>query len=215
MIRIAISVEGQSEEAFVKSLLIPFFRKCNIELTPIIVTTSKDSCGRKHKGGCININRIKNEIKKLLPTFDYVTTFYDFYGFKNRNTNNVDELEKKLYELFNNHKFIPYIQKYEFETLLFCKPEYFNEYFLDDTITKEMRKIINEFNNDIEDINDSPATAPSKRIKNLFEMINEKYDKVFYGEAILSDIGLEVIKQKAKRFNTWIEKIKSLGDCND
>lgn len=215
MIRVAISVEGQSEEAFVKSLLIPFFRKCNIELIPIIVTTSKDNCGRKHKGGCINTDRIKNEIKRLLPSFDYVTTFYDFYGFKNRNTDSIDELEKELFELFNNSKFIPYIQKYEFETLLFSKPEYFSEYFLEDTITNEMKKIISEFNNNIEDINDSPTTAPSKRIENLFKMINEKYDKVFYGEAILSDIGLEVIRQKAKRFNAWIEKIKSLGDCND
>ena len=215
MIRIAISVEGQSEEAFVKSLLVPFFQEKNILIIPIIVTTSKDRCGRKNKGGCISIDRVKNEIKKLLNSFDYVTTFYDFYGFKDKNTNNVEELEKKLYELFNTPKFIPYIQKYEFETLLFSDPDYYKKYFDDDTITKEMKKIINQFGGDIENINDSPLTAPSKRIEALFEMINETYDKVFYAEAISSEIGLDMIRKKAKRFDNWIKKIINLGKTND
>ena len=57
MIRVAISVEGQSEKAFVKSILTPYLRECNIELIPIIVTTSKDRCGRKHKGECISLNK--------------------------------------------------------------------------------------------------------------------------------------------------------------
>ena len=108
MIRIAISIEGQTEEAFVKSLLVPYFRQCGIEMVPIIVTTSKDRCGRKHKGGCITVDRIKNKIGKLLHSFDYVTTFYDFYGFSKRPTDKVEELEKVLFELFDNEKFIPY-----------------------------------------------------------------------------------------------------------
>jgi len=47
--------------------------------------------------------------------------------------------------------------------------------------------------------------------KTLFEEIGEYYDKVFYGEGIASDIGLDTIRKRAKRFNTWIEKIISLG----
>ena len=211
MIRVAISVEGQSEERFCKSVLIPFFREHNIELTPIIVTTSKDSCGTKHKGGCISIDRIKNEIKKLLPSFDYVTTFYDFYGFKNRPTNNINELEQKIYELFNDSKFIPYVQQYEFETLLFSKPEYYEEYFGDNLVTNKMRQIIAEFQNDIEKINDSPQTAPSKRIENLFEEAGDAYDKVFHGEGIAEDIGITYMINNAQRFKLWIEKIIALG----
>ena len=211
MIRVAISVEGQTEREFVKKTLLPHLEQYNLFITPIIVTTSKDRCGTKHKGGCINIDRIKNEIKKLLPSFDYVTTFYDFYGFSKRPANNVDELEEILFNLFNNRKFIPYIQKYEFETLLFSKPEYFNELFGDDTITKEMQKIIEQFQDDIESINDSPQTAPSKRIEELFENIGEYYNKVFYGEAIASEIGLETIRKRAKRFDRWLEKLEALS----
>lgn len=209
MIRIAISVEGQTENEFCKKVLTPFFRTHNIEMTPIIIATSKDKCGRKHKGGCVNIDRIKSEIEKLLPNYDYVTTFYDFYGFSNRPTDNIDELERIIFELFSNRKFMPYIQKYEFETLLFSKPEYFEEYFGNDKISKAMKIMIDE-KIDIELINDSPHTAPHKRFEELFETENEKYDKVFHGEGIAFDIGLTHIREKAERFNQWIEKIISL-----
>ncbi|MFA6143195.1 MAG: DUF4276 family protein [Sulfurimonas sp.] len=209
MIRIALSVEGQTEMEFCKKVLTPYFRHYNIEMIPIVVTTSKDKCGRKHKGGCINIDRVENEILKLLHSNDYVTTFYDFYGFQDRKTNNVEELEEELYKLFDNGKFIPYIQKYEFETLLFSKPEYYSDYFGNDKVMNEMKKIVT-FYGDIELINDSPQTAPSKRMEELFDMMKERYDKVFHGEGIACDIGLDVIRKNAIRFNSWIERILSL-----
>ena len=207
MIRVAISVEGQTEMEFCKKVLTPFFRNHHIEMIPIIVTTSKDRCGRKHKGGCITLDRIENEVKKLLPSFDYVTTFYDFYGFKDRPTNDVDELETIIYDRLNNSKFIPYIQKHEFETLLFSQPEYYTDYFGDNSVTEKMNEIIQTFQDDIEKINDSPETAPSKRLEELFEEVGEYYDKVFHGEGIASDIGIEVMRKRAKRFNCWVEKI--------
>lgn len=210
MIRIAISVEGQTENEFCKKVLVPFFRTKNIEITPIIVTTSKDKCGRKHKGGCINLNRIKKEVEKLLPSYDYVTTLYDFYGFSDRPSDNIDELERIVSDIFNDRKFIPYIQKYEFETLLFSKPEYYSEYFGDDKVSSEMQKIVDSYD-DIELINDSPETAPHKRMENLFQLSGESYDKVFHGEGIAFDIGLGVIRKKAIRFNHWIEKIMALS----
>ena len=207
--RLAISVEGQSEEAFFKQTVVPYLLNYGIYTDIIIITTSKDRCGRKNRGGCINIDRVKNEIQKLLNSYDYVTTFYDFYGFSNRPTDNIEELEEILFHLFDTNKFIPYIQKYEFETLLFSEPEYFTDYFYNDKIEKEMKKIIIQYN-DIELINDSIQTAPSKRISKLFKLENEVYDKVFHGEGIANDIGLSTIKQKANRFNIWIEKIAGL-----
>ncbi len=211
MTRIAISVEGPTEMEFCKKVLTPFFRNHNIEMIPVTICTSKDKCGRKSKGGSVNIDRIKSEVSKLLPSHDYVTTFYDFYGFSKHPTDNIEELEKKLFELFSNTKFVPYIQKYEFETLLFSKPEYYEEYFGDSKLTEKMRQIIAEFQDDIETINDSPHTAPSKRIEKLFDEMGESYDKVFYGEGFAGDIGIDSIRKRAKRFNSWIEKIIRLG----
>lgn len=207
--RLAISVEGQTEEAFFKKTVVPYFLGFGIYTDIIIVTTSKDRCGRKNRGGCINIDRVKNEVQKLLNSYDYVTTFYDFYGFSSRHTDDVDELETTIYNLFNTENFIPYIQKYEFETLLFSNPEYFTTYFDNDTVEKEMKKVIDSYQ-DIELINDSIQTAPSKRMAKLFELEDEVYDKVFHGEGIATDIGLSKIRQEAKRFSMWIDKIVSL-----
>lgn len=207
--RLAISVEGQTEEAFFKKNIVPYFLQYDIYTDIIIVTTSKDRCGRKNRGGCINIDRVKNEVQKLLNSYDYVTTFYDFYGFSNRPADNIDELETVLYNFFNNQKFIPYIQKYEFETLLFSNPQYFTNYFGNDRVEKEMIKAINHYQ-DIELINNSIQTAPSKRIVKLFELEDERYNKVLYGEGIATDIGLSKIRQEAKRFNSWIDKVVSL-----
>jgi hypothetical protein len=212
MIRIAISVEGPTEREFCKYVLSPFLTKYNISIDPIVITTSKDKNGKKNRGGAVNIDRIKNEVKKLLPSYDYVTTLYDFYGFKSLDMDTtVEDLETSLYDIFNTTKFIPYIQKYEFETLLFAKPEYYKDLFNDKRLDEDVLKIIDEFKN-IEMINNSKQTAPSKRLINIFEKYGEKYDKVFYGVSIAQDIGIETICKKATRFNLWIEKlIKSIN----
>jgi hypothetical protein len=211
MIRIAISVEGQTEDEFCKKVLTPFFQEKEIVLTPVIITTSKNrKTGEKHKGGAVNLDRVKNEVKKLLPDFNYVSTFYDLYAFGDRKGESADELEHKLFSLFNDKRFIPYIQQYEFETLLFSQPECFTEYFKNDTISKQMKQIIEDFGNNIEKINDSSETSPSKRLINLFKSQNETYNKVFHGEGIAYDIGLDMIRSKAKRFDQWIEKIINL-----
>jgi|GEM_PF-3285103 len=69
MVRLGISVEGTTEERFVKMLLVPYMRKKEIYVTPISI------------GGNVSIDRIKHELKKISYSFDYVSTFYDFYGF--------------------------------------------------------------------------------------------------------------------------------------
>lgn len=212
MIRIAISVEGQTEDEFCKKILCPYFLSKNIVLTPIIVTTKRKKCGIKHKGGCINLDRVQNEIKKILPTFDYVTTFYDLYGFDGISENTTaEELEASIKSLFpDNPKLIPYIQKYEFETLLFSSPEYYEE-LLDTRAKNSLEDIVSQFCGEIENINNSKETAPSKRITKIFNDSNEAYDKVFYGFMICEEIGLSQILDKAPRFRSWIERINSLS----
>lgn len=209
MIRLAISVEGQTEDEFCKRILAPYFRLCGIEVNSVIVTTKRQKCGIKHKGGCINLDRVKSEVSKLLPNFDYVTTFYDLYGFDIDQNLTANELEKKMGDLFKNRKFIPYIQQYEFETLLFSKPSYYSEYFCEESAKEKFSEIINSCGG-VEEINDSKETAPSKRISAIFKQYNEQYDKVFHGYSIIEDTGLEIILSQCARFRNWTDKIQSL-----
>ena len=212
MVRVAISVEGQSEDEFCKQILAPYLLSKGVHLTPIIVTTSRERCGVKHKGGCINLSRVESELKKLLPSFDFVTTFYDLYGFDGVNDITANELEKKIQELFpNNAKLIPYIQKYEFETLLFSEPSYYADYFDNPQATLDIKKIIKNCGGNIEDINNSKETAPSKRIANFFDKYDESFEKVFHGYSIIEEIGLEKVLEKAPRFRAWMKKIEALA----
>ena len=212
MVRVAISVEGQTEDEFCKQILAPYLLAKGIHLTPIIVTTSRERCGVKHKGGCINLSRVKSEIKKLLPSFDFVTTFYDLYGFDNiPKETTANELEEKIQELFpNNAKLIPYIQQYEFETLLFSEPSYYADYFDNPQATVDIEKIIKSCGVNIEDINNSKETAPSKRIANFFDNYDETFEKVFHGYSIIEEIGLEKVLEKAPRFRAWVKRIEGL-----
>lgn len=211
MIRVAISVEGQTEDEFCKNILVPHFRNISIELTPIVVTTSREKCGTKYKGGCVNLDRVHNEVSKLLPSFDYVTTFYDLYGFSGiEESVSVEDLEKVMYDRFNDIKYIPYVQKYEFETLLFADTDYYEE-LLTSNAKINMDNIINAHEGHIENINNSKETAPSKRIEKIFIDNKEAYDKVFYGYSIIEEIGLSKVREKSYRFNAWLEKIETLS----
>jgi len=210
MIRVAISVEGYTEDEFCKQTLVPYFRSHDIELTPIIIKTKTKRCGITYKGGCINLARIKNELTKILPNFDYVTTFYDLYGFDIEGIHTAEELENKISELFDgNIKLIPYIQKYEFETLLFSEPSFYEDYFDDVSAKIEIESIIASCGG-VENINNSRETAPSKRIDKFFDKYDEQYDKVFHGASIADDIGLDIILEKCTRFKDWIESMKNL-----
>jgi hypothetical protein len=210
MIRVAISVEGYTEDEFCKRVLFPYFIKKGITITPIIVTTKRNKCGTNYKGGCINLDRVKSEITRLLPNYDYVTTFYDLYGFKINENLTADEIEIRISDLFNNRKLIPYIQKYEFETLLFSEPSYYSNYFEDKKAKGTFEKIINSCGG-VEEINNSKETAPSKRIQNIFNQYSDRYDKVFHGYSIAEDIGLDIILLKCTRFKHWVEKIQNLS----
>ena len=72
MVRLAISVEGQTEEIFVKTILKPHLIQRNIYIEPILL-------GRK--GGNVSLSRIKTDLNRLSNSFDKVTTLYDFYGY--------------------------------------------------------------------------------------------------------------------------------------
>ncbi len=211
MIRIGISVEGYTEDEFCKQVLRPYFSSYGILIQPIIVTTKRNQCGKKFKGGCVNLDRIKSELSKILPNFDYVTTFYDLYGFDIDEAITADALEEKIRSLFpDNHKLIPYIQKYEFETLLFSEPAYYETYFDNSNARIEMEHIITSCGS-VEAINNSVETAPSKRICKFFDQYAEQYDKVFHGPSIIHDIGLERIMSECPRFKNWIDRLKDLS----
>lgn len=172
MKRLFIVVEGQTEEAFVKELMVPYFIQNGIyDVRPVIIQTSKG-----HKGGFVNYEHLKNDILRLLKSQGQdvvVTTFVDFFRCPElpnqkdiealpSHIKRVEEMEKSISGDINDWRFIPYIQLHEFEALLFSSINGFEMYF-EDQVSNEIQGIIDSFDNP-EEINSTPETAPSKKI---------------------------------------------------
>lgn len=209
MKRIYVIVEGQTEEEFVKSLLQDYFLQKGVFIIPLIVRTSK-----KDKGGFVNYQHLVNTAKNVV--FEpgvIVTMFVDYFMLPTdipdyreclAKHNGIDQRIECLQEAIKAQlgwpNFVPYIQKHEFEALLFADNAGFQKYFSANSTQTEA--IIQEFP-DPEEINSGQNTAPSKRLLALLP----SYQKIADGNIVALEIGLERIMNKCPRFRNWVETL--------
>lgn len=215
MIRINVLCEGTTEYDFVRKVLYDHFIAIDITLIP------------HNLGGGFNYESLRHQIVKWLNSEHgaYVTTMIDLYGMNNdypeytinRTRPAIDKVEaienaiKKdvsAQPYVHNNKFIPYVQLYEFEALLYSEPGKLEEWLsLEHSISSNSFSAIRNAFNSPEEINDSKHTAPSKRIIG----IASSYDKVAEGVTIASDIGLSKLREECKHFDAWITKLEILA----
>lgn len=193
MIRLAISVEGPTEEEFVKNVLADHLRSKGVEPQPILLN------------GNVTVERLASDIARLIWSFNRVTSLVDFYGFRDKNTATPEQLEQRILERvarkinrsWDRSRVIPYVQQYEFEGLLFSNVDAFADAIdASEESAEELRSIREKFPTP-EDINDNSETAPSKRI----EKIIRQYEKVVDGPLIAIEIGLDAIRAECPRFS--------------
>ncbi len=200
MVRLAVSVEGQTEERFIKEVIVPHLQDQEIDTHPILLGRS---------GGNVSIPRIKKDLKELLRSFDSVTTFYDFYGFRGKDeAESKESLEQKILDSVKHSrgKLIPYVQMYEFEGLLFSSPEAIeNNISPYRGLSDWAQRVVNKFGGDPEAINDSTHSAPSKRLSG-----KARYIKTIHGPDIVGEIGLEVLREKCQGFGKWLSELENL-----
>lgn len=215
-----ILVEGETEQEFVNRILIPYLvlRGLNTEIRPIMIEIS----GGGH--GYNNIQHLKNTIRPVLNRTDQpiVTTLIDHYGinsdrklpgYSTITTANTEERIQQMEAIINveiqkikpYRFFIPYIQRHEFETLLFSNPEVGFE-LEHDKIKEDVVKLSSGFDS-IEDINCTPEGAPSKRIGRIYESHKKKYSKVSDAVDIIELTSIESVLEKCPRFKNWVEKL--------
>ena len=210
MIRLSISVEGKTEQEFVKSVLAEHLKPRNIVPTPILLGRARGGSG----GGGVNIGRLASDMAHLCRSFDAVTSLVDFYGFRGKKDKTIENLEEQLKQAIkekisrnlDSNKIIPYIQKYEFEGLLFSNVEAFGDAMsASDRSVQELREIRSSFSSP-EDINDDPNTAPSKRIAGALS----GYQKPLHGPLVARETGIETIRKECARFHGWIKSLEAL-----
>lgn len=212
---IYILCEGQTEEAFINEVLAPYFANLMIFIKPIICTT-KRTTSKKYKGGVRDYNKIKNELTILCKQHknEMITTMFDYYAMPsntpNINCNEVDVYKRMelIEEAINNDIGQPNcffnFMLHEFEGLLFSSPDAFIE-ITDEQTVEIIRKMRDEAISP-EHINNSPETAPSKRLEALIP----NYAKVKNGALISKNIGIDTLLKECKHFAEWVEKIKKI-----
>ena len=211
MIRLAISVEGRTEEEFVKDVLADALWAACVDPTPIQIGRARVGRG----GGNVSVDRLASDMVGLYWNFDFVTSMVDFYGFRDKDDRTVDDLEwylnqevqERIGAGWDQRKVIPYVQAHEFEGLLFSNVRAFGTAIdAPDESVRQLEQVRSGFKTP-EDINDNPNTAPSKRIAGAIPM----YSKAFHGPLVAMDMGLGAIRRECPRFDAWVTRLESLG----
>ena len=221
MIRVHVICEGQTEEMFIKELLSSSFESKGIWLIPALVGKPG------HKGGNIRIERLLTDVRNRLlgDQAAYCTTFFDFYGLPaefpgkamvagcTTSKAKAKVLCQALTEALTPpiglqamRRFIPYVQMFEFEALLFSDPAALARGIGHENLGAEFRMIRSAFDSP-ESINDSPRTAPSKRIIKKVE----DYEKPIYGTMAAMEIGLPTMRKECALFDKWLKRIEGLA----
>lgn len=217
-------VEGKTEQIFIQKILAPYLALKNIFMT----ATQVSKPGQK--GGDVKFSRtvkdIRNHLKQRPETI--VCTFVDYYGIKewpgvdslttNSSPSQIANIVNQashaavlqLYPgLRSERRYIPYFAVHEFEALLFSDSEVLAHKL--DINAEDVQAVLDECG-EPEAINNSPQTAPSKRLDNW---CGGKFKKTTSGIAIAEATGITTIRAQCGVFNAWLEQLEGLLELND
>ena len=203
MVRLAVIGEGKTEVEFVDLILRPHLLAKGV----LAISTPL--------GGNVSVARLADRMVKLSWDFDWVTSLVDFYGFRDKGSATVTDLERLIHHSVitrrnppkEESRIIPYVQQYEFEGLLFSNPNAFAAVLgVTDNVVNRLTRMRAPLDSP-EEINDSENTAPSKRISRIIP----EYNKVVHGPLVAMSISLPAIRRECPRFRQWIGRLESLG----
>lgn len=223
MVEVIIFAEGPTEEQFIKRVVAPTLRAAKIFVKPQTLYTSQDA-----KGGAVSFDRLKFNARNTLRQNPNVvlSTFLDLYALdtsfpaieiakqKSDVYGRTECIESALHaaivEYVGCHpdRFIPHIQPYEFEGLLFSDVAALSctEPVWGRCLPK--LKAIRAAAETPEHINDGYETKPSRRLEKL---LVPQYKKTRHGPLAAERISLAVMERECIHFRGWMEKLRSLA----
>jgi hypothetical protein len=215
--QIAILVEGQTESAFVSEILAPYLQSFGVYAMPVIVKTARLADGTTYRGGGGDWRHYAGDLGRLLGATHYhrVSLLIDFYAYP-RNGPGADccprphqprrcaELRvQAMADAVANHRFVPHVVLHEFETWVIAAAMDTAAVLGDATVAKRLGAEAATVAGDVELLNDSPQTAPSKRVAHSWP----DYDKVTDGIEVIREAGLAVVMDRCPGLKAWIDQL--------
>ena len=227
MTRLLVHVEGQTEEDFVNEVLRRHL--VTVGYTSVDARIVGNARLRQRRGGIRPWPSVRKDIVNHLrqDLGCIATTMVDFYGLPREGdgawpgragalgvesglkASRVEQalaadLLKELGSNFDLARFVPFVMMHEFEGLLFRDCAAFSQGIGRADLAPQFQRIRDDFETP-EDINDSPATCPSKRVKDLVP----GYEKPLFGTLAVLEIGLSRIREQCRHFDSWLRHLES------
>ena len=224
MTRLLVHVEGQTEEDFVNQVLAPHLHP--LGFSKISARLTGNARQRSQRGGVRAWTSARRDITSHLKEDRecIATTMVDYYGMPNTWPNraeagelpfpiNAESIEnalatdvlKHMGAAFNPARFVPYVMMHEFEAMLFSNCKSFAVGVGEPELAPKFQAIRDKFATP-EEIDDSPKTAPSKRIASLIS----GYQKPVLGILAALEIGLAEVRSECPHFRNWLERLESI-----
>ena len=225
MSRLFIHVEGQTEEDFVNEVLRDHLVAKGYHAVDARIVGNGRL--RQRRGGIRAWPAVKMDIVRHLKQDPgcVATTMVDYYGLpqgegqawpgraraatlpaaeKARCVEDavLADLAAEMGGPFGAIRFIPFVVMHEFEGLLFSDCAAFSRGRPD--LESALQEIRNQFPTP-EEINDSPVTAPSKRV----EALVPEYVKPLYGVLTMLEIGLARLRAECPHFHGWLARLEA------
>ena len=230
MALIAIVAEGPSEQQFIANILVPYLQKAsggNLFAQAIVVKTSVAANGKARFGGGGWYSRKGTDYDSLIrmllaqPQWQGVSTMIDYYGFPQdfiRKAGLVnprcEDIEDNLLEYYRNReqpgKWLPFVVKHEFESLVIAAALHGKSTVFSNAQVRQMAGW-RDSSGGVEEINDSPQTAPSKRIIQLKESTPVPYSKVRDTKEVFDHASIEAVMDECPHFAGWVANLLSFA----
>lgn len=217
MRQVYVIAEGQTEEAFIRDTLSAYLEPFGVNLTAVVLKTKRLRSGKAFKGGVTSWTQIQREVRSLLGAAQAtgVTTMLDLYGLPpdfpgqpsrpSQARAAVNHLERCARDAIGDSRFIPYLSMHEFEALLFSDPRVVARRAGSPEIELRLQVALSDCG-EPELVDDSPASAPSKRIIDAWP----RYAKTTDGPVIAAAIGIARLRERCPHFDAWIGTLELL-----
>lgn len=225
--RLIVVVEGQTESNFVNRVLRHHLQRSGVTANATIVGKAKAADRGRSGPGTRGGNRYadwRRDIRNCLnsnrgPDFR-LTTLCDLYGLPDDfpgwafqagdqdTAARCERLEQALKNDIEDWRFSPYIQRHEFEALVLAAQDCLADLYDAEDQLSGLAKLQAEIAGMApEEINDSPATAPSKRLLRQIPGYRKSED----GPDAIDLAGLAHVRSRCPRFDAWLTGLEIWG----